>query len=62
MIRIKIAQLQNASARQQRSSGRFHQPRLLRAIGLLSGGILRRARVWMMNRVLQCLPDGSGYH
>ena len=22
---------------------------------------LRRACVWMMSRVLQCLPDGSGY-
>ena len=38
MIRIKIAQLQNASARKQRSDGRFHQSRLVRYIGLLSGG------------------------
>ena len=38
MIRIKIAQLQNASARKQRINGRFHQSLLLRYIGLLSGG------------------------
>jgi len=38
MIRIKIAQLQNASARKQRSNGPLHQQRLLRHIGLFSGG------------------------